>query len=652
MAPAQDVRPRAIELHARPGFGKSSILRYLAGQSSPSHPDGIVYVGPNRVLGLGDLVQVIDTELAGGDLTRRPDDPALRALFKKRRALLLLDEPPLTPQALDELCTQLPMCTVVVTSTDQRLDGDPILELGGLPTATGVVLLERELGRPLAVVEHADAVKICDLFGGHPLSLVQVAGIAREQGRPLTALAETLSGSPDETLVEKLLASLSESEERVLIALAAVRGASLSTERLAALAEVDPIEPVLMSLQRRGLLRQDEQRSSVAGLARINRRLGELNDLSGWAEKAAHLFIGLTRGDLSPEDVLDDLGAIFNILAWADENQRWHEALELVKMAETGLALARRFDAWGNALEQALRASRKLNDRDAEAWALHQLGTRAALLGDRVSAERDLTSAARLRTLLNEQTAANVSRQNLSLAAGRGVASVARESLSAVPKIAWLLAGATVVLAIGGSFGVGYASSSLGFRDASGPQGDPGPAGPRGKRGPAGQSGAAAAKGDPGQTGPAGPRGPAGPTGPAARRGRTEHRQPTSGLLSAQTAKLRARPATRQCHRPSAVPTKLAATTSPSPRTSPAAPGSRSRRTTPRRTRLHRTPGLSTRGASRTSSSVLRRISSSRSSAELISLRPTSWILRRPLRECAVGHEVAASDAVRQEVNT
>ena len=305
----------------------------------------------------------------------------------------------------------------------------------------------------------------------------------------------------------------------MLIALAAVRGASLSTERLATLAEVDPIEPVLTSLQRRGLLRQDEQRSSVAGLARINRRLGELNDLSGWAEKAAHLFIGLARGNLSPEDVLDDLGAIFSILAWADENQRWHEALELVKMAETGLALARRFDAWGNALEQALRASRKLKDRDAEAWALHQLGTRAALLGDRVTAERDLTSAARLRTLLNQRTAANMSRQNLSLAAGRGVASVARESLSAVPKIAWVLAGATAVLAIGGSFGVGYASSSLGFRGASGPRGDPGPAGPPGKRGPTGQSGAAAAKGDPGQTGPAGPRGPAGPTGPAGRDG-------------------------------------------------------------------------------------------------------------------------------------
>ena len=506
----------AIELRARPGFGKSSVLRYLAGQQWPRHPDGIVYVGANQVLDLPDLIEVISAELAEDESTRRPDDPALRMLLQERRALLLLDEPPLTREALDDLCAHFPGCSVVATSADRGPRTESSLELGGLPAEAAVALLQRELGHAMSVAEQAAAVQLCDLFGGHPLSLVQVAAIAREEERELPALAEELAGSPDETLVALLIASLTSSEQRVLIALAAVHGASLSSERLAAIAEVDPVEPVLVSLQRRGLLRQDEQRSRVAGLARINQRLGQLNDLSSWAEKSARLFIGLAEGDLAPEDVLDDLGAIFNLLAWADENQRWREALELVKMAETGLALARRFDAWGNALERALRASRKLDDPEAEAWALHQLGTRAALLGDQASARRDLDSAAKLRTALNERAAAGVSRENLRLAAGRGVAAGARKSIAEIPRMVWLVAAATAVLAIGGSLGATYASSSLGLGGRAGPQGSQGP---RGERGPPGKAGTAAAKGDPGPQGATGSPGPTGPTGPAGKDG-------------------------------------------------------------------------------------------------------------------------------------
>jgi hypothetical protein len=511
---------RGVELHARPGFGKSSILRFLAGKPlSPRHPDGIVYIGADQVRGLGDLIQAIASEFVDGELTRRPDDPAFRALLNERRALLLLDEPPLTRQELDDLCARVPGCTVLVASTERRLEGEASFELGGLPTEAGVTLLERELGRPFARGEHAAAARICDLFAGHPLSLVQTAGLVREQGPALPELAEELAGSPDETLVELLLASLSESEQRVLTALAAVRGASLSAERLAVLAEVDPIEPVLASLQRRGLLRCDEQRSRVAGLARINQRLGQLSDLSGWSEKAVRLFIGLAKGDLSPEEALDDLGAIFNLLAWADDTQRWREALELVKVAETGLALARRFDAWGHALEHALRASRKLDDSQAEAWALHQLGTRAALIGDRASAKRYLESAAKLRASLGDQAAASLSRQNLRVVTGRGTGMALRETLSGVSRATWLVAATTVAVAVGGSIAVGYASPTYGPRGFVGPAGEPGPTGAPGAQGPRGKDGAATGKGDRGPTGPAGPQGPVGATGPPGKDG-------------------------------------------------------------------------------------------------------------------------------------
>jgi hypothetical protein len=506
---------RAVELCARPGFGKTAILRYLAGRrSSQQHPDGTVYVGRDHVRGLEDVIQTIAAELTAAEVSRRPDDPALRQLLATRRALLLLDEPPLTAAELDELRTRVPASTVVVTSTGRRLPGDASVALDGLPTEAGVSLLERELGGgPLGASDEEAASQVCDLFAGHPLSLVQVAGLVRERGRLLPALVQELAQSPDDTLAELLLASLSDPERRLLVTLAAVRGASLTAERLAVLAEVDPVEPVLASLERRGLLRRDEKSSLAAGLARLDEKLGEISDLSGWTEKAVRLFVDLGRGGLSPESALDDLGAIFNLLAWADDNRRWREALELVKVAETGLALAQRFDAWGHALEQALHASRQLDDPEEQAWALHQLGTRAALLDDRGSAKAYLEKAAKLRASLGEETAARLSRNNLELVARRGAARALRASLASVPRAAWVVAGAALALAVGVGFAGGHTSATQGPAGATGSPGPQGPAGPRGPQGPAGTPGAAAAKGDRGAPGPAGPAGTAGPAG-------------------------------------------------------------------------------------------------------------------------------------------
>ena len=89
-------------------------------------------------------------------------------------------------------------------------------------------LLELQLGRSTAGAERDAAVRICNVFAGHPLALVQTAGLARE-GASLSDLAAELGSAPHERLSELLIASLSEGEERVLAALAALDEASLGT---------------------------------------------------------------------------------------------------------------------------------------------------------------------------------------------------------------------------------------------------------------------------------------------------------------------------------------------------------------------------------------------------------------------------------------
>jgi hypothetical protein len=501
--------PRVIELNARPGFGKTSILRFLAGQPQPElYPDGVVYLGPDSLQGPADLTEGLAAALVAGDPTWRPDDPELWRLLEGQRALLLLDEPPLTPEEVQALGARVPLCTVIVASSEFSGDSSRLLELTGLPTEAAVRLLELRLGRSTTGAERDAAVRICGAFAGHPLALVQTAGLARE-GAALSELAAELGSTPHERLSELLVASLSDREERVLAALATFDGASLSAERLSELAEVDPIEPVLDTLEQRGLLRRDEKPDRVAGLAQVNAKLQELFDLAGYAEKAVHLFTGLATGSLSPEEALDDLGAVFSLLNWANESRRWQEALELVKVAETGLALARRFDAWGHALEHGLHAAEQLGDTRSQAWALDRLGNRAALLGDQAAAKDYLQRAAGLHASMGESAAEAVTRRNLDLVRPKGFRAL-RESFAALPAGVRVLAAAVAVVAVGGSLAAGYARPARGPRGAAGPPGAQGPAGPRGQSGKAANQGAQGPQGERGPTGPKGDQGPAG----------------------------------------------------------------------------------------------------------------------------------------------
>ena len=69
-------------------------------------------------------------------------------------------------------------------------------------------------------------------------------------------------------------------------------------------------------------------------------------------------------------------------------------------------------------LEWALQAARALGNRAAEAWALHQLGTRALCLLDTATARAALTEALRLREALGDEIGAAVSRHNLQILLG------------------------------------------------------------------------------------------------------------------------------------------------------------------------------------------------------------------------------------------
>jgi len=76
------------------------------------------------------------------------------------------------------------------------------------------------------------------------------------------------------------VASLTPDERRVLAVLVAVGGAWVTAEQLASLSEIDDVGPVLVELERRGLVRKDARGryAAAAGFGtRLDRKSTRLN---------------------------------------------------------------------------------------------------------------------------------------------------------------------------------------------------------------------------------------------------------------------------------------------------------------------------------------------------------------------------------------
>ena len=116
------------------------------------------------------------------------------------------------------------------------------------------------------------------------------------------------------------VASLTPDERRVLAVLVAVGGAWVTPEQLASLSEIDDVGPVLVELERRGLVRKDERgrRAAAAGLStQLRQALGVLDT----ADRVLRQLISIAEdGRLT----LDDLDAVLGITGWAAEVGRLH----------------------------------------------------------------------------------------------------------------------------------------------------------------------------------------------------------------------------------------------------------------------------------------------------------------------------------------
>jgi len=266
--------------------------------------------------------------------------------------------------------------------------------------------------------EQIAARSLAATLKGHPLHILQAAALARDEDRSLEeVVSQAQAVSLGEVLTTQILASLSDSERQVLATLAVLGDAPLHTEHLSSVTGLPNVIPVLETLQQRGLVQAHSPRYSLTGdLAQTLQRTW---DLAPWAERILAHFIAWAEGQQqAPDRLSEEADPILRILEWAIGAGRWAETLWLGRAIEGALTLSGRWSAWAQVLQWVLRAARALKDRPAEAWALHQDGTRALCLKEVATARKFLKKALRLRKALGDQAGLAITQHNLDVIPG------------------------------------------------------------------------------------------------------------------------------------------------------------------------------------------------------------------------------------------
>lgn len=401
----------SIEISGEPGVGKTAFLHQLAHHSgAAAFVDGVAYIAA-RHQSSADILQLIFEAFFETDHVRKPTITEIRRGLEDKQALILLDDVQLVRDELEQVLDVAPRSALALATRERCLFGEVrSLVLKGLPVRAGATLLEREVGRALSTSEQSLLAGLSAALDGHPLRIRQAAAVVRDRGIALDVVARDIVPA---RLITELVASTDEKQRRALLAMAAMPAVALPSQHVAGLAEATDIESSLVVLVHRGLVVCAQSRYRlVVGVAD---QLRKTEDLKPWSNRAITYFTAWAeRNRRSANTLMDDDEALQRVQQYAVDVQRWGEVLRLGRLLEAALVLGARWGAWAGVLDRCLVAAKAMKDRQAEAWALHETGTRALCLGESGKARALLSQAVKLRETMEDKDATAASRRNLS----------------------------------------------------------------------------------------------------------------------------------------------------------------------------------------------------------------------------------------------
>jgi CHAT domain len=414
---------RGAWLRGPPGSGRSALLRQAANSAAArALPDGVLYINEQlEPSNLDDIAQGLFSRFYAGDTAVRVAPELARTYLGGLQALFMLDRLPLNRDELVELADMLAGGAILITADGSAPDTLLELSLGGLPRAEAVALCAAEVHLSSAVPQIASLLdRLCAALGDLPLPLLMAARLVQQGPAPLDRLVTMLDEMADEReplarAARLALAALNDDELAVLAALARAGGQDTDTEAITAISQIPPerLAPALERLCDLRLAEGGGDRYAITTLA-LRRILDRLLKPGAEQKRAAAFFAraaALHIGDLGW------LAAEFsNLTAAIETSLAGGEAAQagLLARALQPLTVLRGYwGSWSRVIDWAEQAARASDDRALEAWALHERGTRAGLLGDGALAAASLDRARWRREALGDQAGAAASAYNL-----------------------------------------------------------------------------------------------------------------------------------------------------------------------------------------------------------------------------------------------
>lgn len=407
-----------VEFHGSTGLGKTVLLRYLVHHPSIASlfPEGVIYHLSVRNQNPSDLLQILFNAFYENDISFKPTDIQIRYALKDKRALVILDNAQLKREEVNSLLNDLPNFTFIFTSQTQQLWGEGhSIKLRGLSVKDSVSLVTRELQRQLDQEESSQAEKLCTALAGHPLRILQAVALVREDKVSLKTIVHQLqSPNSAKNWTQQLLKPLSKRQKLILAVLAVFGGVALGEEQLASITEISEIKPVLETLIKRNLIQVEASRYKLTGT--LVKELRRLWDLSPGLDNAIAYFKNwISQQREISQNLIKESDAILQLLESTVEAGRWSDVLYLGKEIEGAIATTGQWDTWNQVLQWLIQASRVTGEKEVEAFALHQMGTRSLCLSEASEAQNYLTQALKLRENLGDTVGANASSHNLGL---------------------------------------------------------------------------------------------------------------------------------------------------------------------------------------------------------------------------------------------
>jgi hypothetical protein len=408
---------QSVEFHGPAGYGKSSLIRYLAHshQLRSSFPDGVISLSPLHPY-VDDILQSIWEAFYEADNPYKQVTQQIYQQLKDKQALVVLDEDKLIKQDLEELMHAASKCTFLVASSTSRIrQGGVSIMLSGLSSSDALTFVEGELQRSLTPEELPSAQLLCTVLSGHPMHIQLVIASILANGKSITEVVGQLpTSAPRDYLIQQIGLSLSQPQRNILTLLVVMNGVGLQSEQIIAITQQPDALTILEELQRRRLVQFNGTHYSVSK-AIVEVLPSEWKATKLEEQVIAYFTKWAERYRQQPKSLLLEIDVIVQIIDLALKSNRWQDVLRLVQAIEGAIALSRRWILWERVLLRGLQASHLEQDQAAEAWALHQLGTCALCLEDNTRATHYLTKALQLRESLDDEIGLSVTRHNFNL---------------------------------------------------------------------------------------------------------------------------------------------------------------------------------------------------------------------------------------------